>query len=207
MDYHSAKPIQRKLKKTAKADIILQLTWDVLATGPKKSVRFNLQGLDSYSNKQVAGAQGTGEPSFSAEVAVLLEEAVLSKMDNFVTSLQSHFDDMFENGREVVIRIKKFDSWSDDLEKEYNGKQLGEIIEDWVQANTVKNRFSKTDYTENMMLFEQVRMPLYDASNKALDTRNFVRNLQKLIEAPPYSIPCKLTMKGLGQATLTLGDK
>ena len=44
-------------------------------------------------------------------------------------------------------------------------------------------------------------------SNKALDTRNFVRNLQKLIEAPPYSIPCKLTMKGLGQATLTLGDK
>ena len=63
-----------KLKKTAKLILFLQLTWDVFGYWSKKSVRFNLQGLDSYSNKQVAGAQGTGEPSFSVEVAVLLEE-------------------------------------------------------------------------------------------------------------------------------------
>lgn len=196
-----------KLKKTAKADIILQLTWKLNSTGPKKSITFNLQGLDSYTDKQVATAQGTGAPSFAAEIPVLLEEAVLSHMDNFTASLQKHFDDMFENGREMVIRIKKFESWNDDLETEFNGKQLGEIIEEWVHTNTVKNRFNRTEFTANMMLFEQVRMPLYDASNKALDARNFVRNLQKLIEAPPYSIPCKLMMKGLGQATLYIGDK
>ena len=56
------------LKKVAKADIIMQLTWTINKTGPKKSVTFILQGLDSYTDKQIAGAQGTGAPSMSAEI-------------------------------------------------------------------------------------------------------------------------------------------
>lgn len=196
-----------KLKKTAKADIIMQLTWDINATGPKKSITFNLQGLDSYTNKQVATAQGTGQPSFSAETAVLLEEAVLAHLDNFNASLQAHFEDMFANGREISIRIKKFDSWDGDLEKEYDGKELGSIIEDWLSKNTVQNRFSTTDATENMMYFTQVRIPLYDANGKAIDARGFARGLQKYLNAPPYSITNKLMTKGLGEATIVLGDK
>lgn len=99
------------LKKVAKADIIMQLTWTINKTGPKKSINFNLQGLDAYTDKQIATASGTGAPSFAAEVPVLLSEAVLSHMDNFSSSLQTHFDDMFENGREIIIRIQKWDDW------------------------------------------------------------------------------------------------
>ncbi|MEO3402490.1 DUF6175 family protein [Mucilaginibacter sp. CAU 1740] len=196
-----------KLKKVAKADIIIQLTWDVIATGPKKSVRYILQGLDSYTDKQIATAEGTGNPSFAAETAVLLEEAVVDKMDNFSASLQTYFDDLFANGREITIRIKKFDSWSGDLEKEYGGKELSEVIDDWMKANTLKGRFSTTDATENMMFFEQVRIPLYDAAGNAIDARGFARKLQKFLNSPPYSITNKLMTRGLGQATIVLGDK
>jgi hypothetical protein len=196
-----------KLKKTAKADIIMQLTWTVNTTGPKKSITFNLQGLDSYTDKQVATAQGTGAPSFSAELPILLEEAVLAYLDNFNSSLQKHFDDMFANGREIIIRIKKFDSWDGDLEKDYAGKELSAVIEDWMAKNTVKGRFNTTDATENMMLFEQVRIPLYDATGKATDARGFCKDLQKYLSAAPYTITNKLMMKGLGQATIVLGDK
>ncbi len=196
-----------KLKKVAKADIIMQLTWTVNTNGPKKSITFNLQGLDSYTDKQIASAVGTGAPSFSAEIPVLLEEAVLAHIDNFNNSLQKHFDDMFENGREIIIRIKKFDSWDGDLEQEYGGKELGSIIEEWMTKNTVKGRFSTTDATENMMLFEQVRIPLYDANGKATDARDFAKGLQKFLKDAPYSITNKLMMKGLGQAVIVLGDK
>ena len=88
------------LKKTAKADIIIQMTWTVNITGPKKSISFNLQGLDSYTDKQIATAVGTGAPSFTAEIPVLLQEAVTAHIDNFSASLQTHFDDMFANGRD-----------------------------------------------------------------------------------------------------------
>lgn len=196
-----------KLKKAAKADIIIQLTWNVNTTGPKKSITFNLQGLDAYTDKQVATAQGTGAPSFATETPVLLEEAVLAHIDNFNSRLQDHFNDMFDNGREIIVRIKKFDSWSGDLEQDYGGKELGTIIEEWFQKNAVKGRFSTTDATENMMLFEQVRIPLYDAGGKAIDARAYCKDLQKFLSAAPYNITNKLMTKGLGQATIVLGDK
>lgn len=196
-----------KLKKVAKADIIIQLTWETRQVGPKNSVNFILQGIDSYTDKQIAAAQGTGAPSFSAEIPVLLEEAVLAHVDNFNAQLQKHFDDMFENGREIVVRIKKFNAWPGNLEKQYDGQDLSTIIEDWISQNTVKGRFNTSDATENMMLFEQVRIPLYDSKNKATDARGFLKGLQEYLRNAPYSIPNKLTMKGLGQAVITLGEK
>ncbi|MDI9357035.1 MAG: DUF6175 family protein [Chitinophagaceae bacterium] len=195
-----------KLKKTAKADIWMQVTWTVNATGPKKSITFNLQGLDAYTDKQIAGASGTGQPSFSAELPTLLQEAVIAHLDNFNAQLQKHFDDLFANGREIILRIKKFDSFDGDLEKEFDGKELKDIIEEWVSKNTVKNRFSTTDATENIMLFEQVRIPTYDENNKAIDARNWARGLQKMLKET-YKIDSKLMMKGLGQAQIVIGEK
>lgn len=57
-------PVDR-LRRTARADIILEVDWGINKNGPKRSVTYNLRGLDAYSNKQVAGAEGTGAPSFS----------------------------------------------------------------------------------------------------------------------------------------------
>ena len=207
----SESPID-KLKAVAKADIIMQLTWTINTTGPKKSVTFNLQGLDSYTDKQVATATGTGEPSFTAELPVLLKEAVLSHIDNFNASLMTHFEDLFANGREVIIRIKKWDDWDEDLETEYgdDDTELSEIIEDWMADNTVNGRFNTTDATENMMLFEQVRIPLYYEKNgkqRAMDTRRFAKQLSKFLKNEPYLIVNKVTTKGLGRATIYLGGK
>lgn len=198
------------LKKVAKADIIMQLGWTINKTGPKKSITFNLQGLDAYTDKQVATAAGTGAPSFSAEVAVLLEEAVLSHLDNFNSSLMTHFDDLFANGREVIIRVKTWDDWDGDLESEFDGEELGVIIEDWMADNTVEGRFNTTDATESMMLFEQVRIPLYyerKGKQRAMDTRRFARQLSTFLKKDPYLIVNKVTTKGLGRATIYLGSK
>lgn len=195
-----------KLKKTAKSDIIMQMTWTINQTGPKKSITFILNGIDSYTDKQVASASGTGAPSFSAELPVLLEEAVLSQLDNFNAQLQAHFEDLLTNGREVSLRIKTFSSFDGDLEKEYNGEELGSIIEKWISQNTVQGRFSTTDATESMMFFEQVRIPLYNSNNTPIDARGWARDLQKMLK-DKYAITAKLMTKGQGQATLVIGDK
>lgn len=196
-----------KLKKVAKADIWMQMTWTVNSSGPKKSITFNLQGLDAYTDKQIAGGSGTGEPSFTAELPVLLEEAVLAHLDNFNVQLQSHFDDMFTNGREVILRIKTWNTWEYDLESEdFGDDELSSLIEKWVTDNTVQGRFNTTDATENMMLFEQVRIPLFDEAGKAIDARKWANELRKYLKAT-YQIESKLMMKGLGQAQLVLGEK
>lgn len=200
-------PLDR-LRRTAKADILLEVDWTISEVGPKKTVTYNLKGLDAYSNKQVAGAQGTGAPSFSAEVPVLLEEAVQDNMDNFTAQLQAHFDDMMANGREVVIDVRVFDNGSGlTLEEEFNGTELSEIIDDWMAENTVNHRFSKADATENYINYDQVRIPLYKANGMPQDTNDFTRTLAKFLRNTPYNIPCKVINRGLGRCLIVLGEK
>ncbi len=194
------------LKKTAKADIIIQLTWQINTVGPKNAITFNMQGLDSYTNKQIATAQGTGAPSFSALIPVLLEEAVLAHMDNFTNSLQGHFDDMFENGREITMRIKTWDSWEYDLEDEWDNEELGFLIEDWMAENCMNGRFSTSDATESFMLFEQVRIPLYNERGRAIDARGFGRDLSSWLNED-FDIVNKVLTKGQGEVVLILGAK
>ena len=198
-----------KLKKVAKADIWIQLTYTVNQVGPKRSLTFNLQGLDAYTDKQIAGASGTGAQSFTSEIAILIEEAVLSHIDSFNAQLQSYFDDLFANGREIIVRIKTWDDFEYGLETEYDGEELGFLIEDWMAENTVNGRFNTTDATENMMLFEQVRIPMEAEINgrvRQIDARRWVNGLRKYLE-DEYGIESKLMMQGLGQAQLVIGGK
>ncbi len=202
-----------KLKMSAKADIIIQITWVLNQTGPKKSISFNLAGIDSYTGKEVATAVGVGPPSFVAETQTLLNEAVLSHLDNFNSGLMTHFEDMFENGRECIIRVKRWDDWEEDLETEYeiDGEELelSEIIENWMDDNCVKGRNSLFDGTENMMLFKQVRIPMfyeYKDRKKAMTTKKFARKLSKYLKSE-FEIISKVTNKGQGRATLYLGSK
>lgn len=197
-----------RLRRTAKADILLEIDWTVNEIGPKKSITYTITGLDAYTNKQIAGAQGTGAPSFSAELPVLLEEAVQDNMDNFTAQLQKHFDDLFANGREVTLDIRVFDNGAGiDLESEYNGYELTEVIDNWMAENTVNHRFNKSDATENFILYEQVRIPLYKKNGMPEDTEGFTRNLRRFLQSPPYNIPCKIINRGLGRCLLVIGEK
>jgi len=199
------------LTRTANADIIIQLTYVVNTVGPKKSITFMLQGLDAYTNKQIAGAQGTGQPSFSTELTVLLEEAVISYIDDFNSRLQNHFNDLFANGREVALQVRVFNGAAFDIEQEFDwkGKKLecGEIIEDWVADNTVQKRYSLSSSSENRMIFEQVRIPLFDDRDRPMDTRRWVRDLRTMLTGAPFNTPVKIYTRGLGEVWLILGEK
>lgn len=199
------------LQRTANADIIIQLTYVINQTGPNRSITFMLQGLDAYTNKQIAGAQGTGEPSLATQTPVLLEEAVLSHIDNFNSRLQEYFNDLFENGREIVFQTRIWDTSIIDFEETFNYKgetlELGEIIEDWVYDNTVQGRYSTSNYTENVIRFDQVRIPLYDDRGRPNDTRRWMRDLRSLLGGSPFNQECKIYTRGLGEVWLIVGEK
>ena len=196
-----------QLRQRSRADIILQLSWTINETGPKRSVTYTLQGLDSYTNKEVATATGTGAPSFTAEIPVLLEEAVNAHMDEFCERLQNHFEDLLTNGREVSMNIKVFDNPNGyDLESEFDGKELREIIDNWVYDNTVSHRFSLVDETEVNMKYADVRIPIYDERGRAMAASNFGRSLQKFLKEK-YTIAAKVDNAGLGLVNIYLFNK
>lgn len=195
------------IKRNANADILIELNWQVNTVGPKRSITYSLAAKDAYTDKQIAGTQGTGTPSFAAEMPVLLEEAVVGNMDNFCAQLQAHFDDMMENGREVALEIKVIDNGSGiDLSSEYGGDELTDIIDDWVSDNTVNHRYNLSSGSENYLKFEQVRIPLYQANGRPNDTRRWARELSKVLTSK-YQVPNRVDIRGLGKAVIMIGEK
>ena len=193
-------------KRNSNADIILELNWQVNTVGPKKSITYSLAAKDSYTDKQIAGAQGTGSPSFSADLPVLLEEAVIANMDNFCAQLQAHFDDMMENGREVTMEVKVVEDGSGiNLASEYEGEELTDIIDDWVSDNSVNHRYNLSQGSNNFLKFEQIRIPLFQANGRPNDTRRWTRDLSKFLTTK-YQISSKVDIRGLGKAVLLIGE-
>ncbi|EPR70696.1 hypothetical protein ADIWIN_3343 [Winogradskyella psychrotolerans RS-3] len=197
------------LKKAAKADIILEMSWAITDNGLEKQVTFILRGLDAYTGKQIAETSGTGAPDFSSPLPILLEEAVSSRIDKFLASLQTTFEGWFEKGREVNLGIRVWDDWEYDLESDnFGDDELSFLIENWLDANSVNGSYTTMDAEATMMNFEQVRIPMtYERNGKirGLDARNWAKGLSDYLK--DLGIVNKLTIRGLGEATLYLGSK
>lgn len=204
-----------QLSRTAKADIILDLDFQIRKNGPRRQVTFTLTALDASTSKIISGNTGAGTPSVSAPLTTLLEESVLSFMDGFTAQLQRHFDDMFANGREGTITLRCFDGSPVDFETEleYNGQtaELADIVGVWFELNAQEGRFTEATRSTNVLRYTQVRMPLYGKSlsgkEVAQDATMFARGLANFLKRDPYNIEVKIMPKGLGEVWLILGDK
>ena len=208
-------PIE-KLRRTAKADIILDLDYTIHKVGPRQQVEFNLQAIDAYSSKIISGNTGTSSQiSTSTPLTSVLEESVLSFKDNFLRGLENYFEDLFKNGREISVTLLRYDTCPIDFEEEFeiNGYdvELADIIEAWFADNCVEGRFNTDARSANRMRFVQVRIPLYSVNpingkETAIDANGFVRGLVNKLKKD-YGVVVGRSPKGLGEVWITLGDK
>ncbi len=190
------------LKRRAKADIIIQIGWTVTSS----SLTFTLEAFDAYTSKRLATSTGS-EARTADPIPIQLQHAVEKNIKPFDKQLDRYFSAMKSNGREIIFTIIAWDNWDGDLEKEYNGEELLNHIQQWLTNNTVNKQFNLSDATENLAQFEQVMIPLKDSKGNAMDARTFARGLQKYLSQSPFNITSKLMMRGLGEVILVLGEK
>lgn len=204
-----AESLLDEVSRTAKCDILLELTWEVKDYGPKHSISYILEARDSYTNTSIGATSGTGAQSFTADVDVLLEEAIVSNIDNFNYRLMEHFNEMEAIGREISLDIYVFanNAAGINLESEFGEDELIDIINDWLEANTQHGRFTMEAASENQAHFTQVRIPLFDDRGRGIDANGFAKQLTKVLKKEPFNIPSKVLVKGLGRAVIILGEK
>jgi hypothetical protein len=200
------------LNKTAKADILLKVFWKINEFGPQKSVEFRLQGFDAYSAKQIAASSGTSPQSFTPELSILLETAVLSKLDIFNSQLITHFDDLQTNGREGVLLILVGENSTKKLGDVYTFKGKEAPLKDhinkfWMPRNTVKGQCSMDENSDNVLKYSQVKIPLYGddgyGGQIAYDFATWGDNLKVFLKSE-FGIETTLQTKGLGEVELIL---
>ena len=190
------------LKRKAKADIIIQLGWIVNSS----SLSFTIEAFDSYTSKRIATSSATVNRT-AQPIPIQLQQAVEAHIKPFDKQLDNFYSSMKSNGREIVLTVKIWDNWENDLESEFGGDELLSHIQNWLASNTVKQQFNLSDATEDFAQFEQVMIPLKNDKGTNMDARSFARELQKHLNKPPFNIQSKLMMRGLGEAILVLGEK
>lgn len=194
------------LKRRVKSDIIIQIWWKLNREAAGRSASFTLEAFDAYTNKRIATSTGTTKASTDA-IPVILETAVKENVQTFDQQMAAWYADQMTKGREVSLTVRCWDNWDKDLETEFDGEELTDCIQDWLQKNCVNGAFNLSDGTETFAQFEQVRIPLADERGRAMDARAFVTRLRKYLEQPPFNIPCKVIIRGLGEANIVLGEK
>lgn len=194
------------LKRRVKSDIVIQIWWKLNRDSKGHSASFILEAFDAYTNKRIATSTGTTKTSKDI-IPILLEQAVKENIKPFDEQMSRWYDDQQKNGREIVLTVRCWDNWENDLETEYQGNELTDCIQDWLAEHTVNAAYNLSDGTETFAQFEQVRIPLLDKRGRAMDARAFATELRKFLQNPPYNITSKVMVRGLGEAIIVLGEK
>ena len=194
------------LKRRIKSDIVIQIGWNVNKESRGNSVSFTLEAFDAYTNKRIATSTGTSKKSKKI-IPLLLEESIKDHIAPFDQQLDVWYADQQRNGREINLTVRCWDNWENDLETEYDGEELTDCIQDWLDDNTVNSMYNLSDGSDSFLQFEQVRIPLYDERGRAMDARDFATELRKYLRKSPFEITAKVMVRGLGEAIIVLGEK
>lgn len=194
------------LKRRIKSDVLIQISWHLNKEVAGRSVTFNIEAFDTYTSKRIASSIGTTEVS-QEPIPVILEQAVKECIGEFDTQMTKWYVNQQADGREIVLTIRCWDNWENDLETEYDGEELTDCIQDWLRQHTVSGNYNLSDGTETFAQFERVRIPLIDERGNALDARGFATELRKYLNKPPFNITSKVMQRGLGEAIIVLGEK
>ncbi|MFI3319061.1 MAG: DUF6175 family protein [Rikenellaceae bacterium] len=205
-----------KLRARAKADIWIYLTWIENRQGNKKSITLDLHAIDAYSNKQIAAASGSGYPNeASRPLAVMVEEAILMRIDAFNYQIQNYFTSLDAQGREITLECLTTNNSDINFDSVMGDDLLSFKIEDWMAANTVytdgkvsgtkdmRGIFSLGDATATMMKFEQVRIPMRDEGGRPIDARYWARGLMRELMIK-HNLDVAIGMRGLGNAYIII---
>lgn len=190
----------------AKPDLLLYIGWNKNGTTFNYSISYRLEAIDSYSNKSVATVTGeSGVVASTQNIGAVLKNSANDHMAEFAAKLQSYFDNVQANGREIRMDCRIKDGAGVDFDSDFNGETLSTLIYNWLEDNTVNHSFQERTSTPNRLVYDQTRIPLKDARGRSMQARQFAENLAKYLRST-CGINVENRSSGLGRARIYITD-
>jgi hypothetical protein len=210
--------ILEELLSYAKADIIWKVSWTKDSDGIQSWIDYRIDALDSYTNKSVGVEGGTGPRSLSASEGELIRQAVTDKMDAFLSKHQKYFDNIVENGREIQLEIRRFDSFeyyfNDDVSYKNREMEFSTLLQGYLGSIAKDRNFSYSS-TANRIDVKDLRIELTQdvedlfgggIVSQSLNAQTFAKKISRFIKEN-FDYSSNITPFGLGKARITIGEK
>jgi hypothetical protein len=199
------KTLLDEVLESYETDIRLDLTYTVTKeSGPFRSLTFNIQAIETYTNKQIAAASGTSENTSESNIARILEQAVLRHIPNLQSQINNYFSNVRTNGREIGLKIlilnkSKYrfdDPVNDDL-------YLSDIIEEFIEKKAANGYYKIIKDTPYEFEFNPIRIKFVDDKGRKVSARSFLRDLDSHLRKN-YNITSSRFTKGIGKGYLII---
>ena len=118
---------------------------------------------------------------YTEDFGKLTAKAVESVVEDFLNVMQAKFTEMLENGRFVAVEFS-FSADSDlrmSTEIAAEGLPLSDLLEVWMDENAFKGSYHIQGTSDVKVIFDQVRIPVKDASGAAYTTNKFALEIFK----------------------------
>lgn len=177
-DRQSQVSMRDVLLNTARADIRIEVDYQVQEVMGQKNVQFQLAAYDSYTSLPVATSpnMSTG-PGGAASLNELVQAAVIKNIPAFEQGFINHFQDIVQNGRTAVVEVTLSEECWFDLEEWFgegdDEEELSFIFRELIKDNTVNRSPRVATSTRTQMIFEDVRVPLFDDNGDQQDIANW----------------------------------
>lgn len=202
-----------RLLRIAQADILVNVAFERTMYGPRNMIEFRITSVDAATSKQIGGEIGRSSASGSP-IAVLVEEAVLSFIDNFTTSIQRYFQRIIDHGREGVFVFKIASDSPLNFESTVclNGEEgeLCDAIDYWMSENTVNGIYTQTSKSRVRLVYEQANFPLsgrkkFGGKARALNAESFIKQIDSFLSQ--FGLNVSVTPIGIGKAYIVIGGR
>lgn len=131
---------------------------------PETRVKINMTAYDVSTGESLSNKIGESGVFYTDDIAKLAMRAVSSVADDFLQTIQAKFSNITENGRSIMLIIGISDASAFTLETEVGneGLFLQDEIELWISDHTYNGYYHIQGVTSNQMIFDEVRIPLFD---------------------------------------------
>ena len=152
------------LLTTSGADFYVQVDvqLNLDENGVSKNTVINVTAFETHTGASFSNKTGTNKFA-SQDYEKLISKAFEQIQEEFLNTLMVKTDEIREIGRATIVEFNLDENATLDFDSPIDsGEYLNELIEDWIATNAYKGRFNLVGILENKMIFDEVRIPLYD---------------------------------------------
>ncbi|MES2797342.1 MAG: DUF6175 family protein [Bacteroidota bacterium] len=177
--------IKDEVINSSGADIYVEVETSPNYSSSGNSVTLIMTAFDAFSGESYANKVITSPKFYTTSFEKLVEKAAETEVPNLLNTIQEKFDDVLLNGRTITIRVGILENSKIkmDTEVDKKGNFLSDIIEDYIEQKSFKNKYHLQGATDNQITFDIVKVPMKDdegnlfrISRFAADFRKFLRN-------------------------------
>lgn len=170
------------------ADIYVETEYQLSESPAGNSVKVLMKACDVSTGNSLANKDAFSGQFYTNDVGRLAGVAVEKVADDFLNVIQMKFSDIVAHGRSISLSFKVDESSAVTMTQDVGGEELADKLMDWVADHAYQNNYHVQGSSDLEIIFDDVRIPLYDANGRNYNIQQFDRELRQYLRSLGFQI-------------------